>query len=147
MIDLNTLTEEELFNLRDQVNNRIDEIRKTERIEEAERLKEKYEGKCFIDFETGTLIRIDEVLDKYSAKVWKFAMSVKENDTFSAMLVVCDPHMTGLFQPKLNMAGKVIENSYLSKCEEISWEDAKKLVYKNFNRIRKEFLGLDDTTR
>lgn len=144
MIDLNTLTEEELFDLRDQVNNRIDEIRKTERNEEALRLKEKYEGKCFFDPETETLIRVDEVLDKYSARVWKFAMTFNKDDTFSAMLVVCDPHMTGLFQPKLSMAGKIMENSYLSRCEEISWEDAKKLVYKNFNHIRKEFMGLDD---
>ena len=144
MIDLTTLTEEELFNLRDRVIDRIDEIRKTGRNEEVQRLRDKYEGKCFVDPETEAIIRVDKITSKYSARVWKFAISFNEDDSFSAMMFYCDPHMTGLFLPQLDMNGKIVSASYLSRCDEISWEDAKKLIYKNFNQIRKEFLGLDD---
>lgn len=144
-LDLTTFTEEELFQLRDLVNERIDDIRQNERNEEVIRLKEKYEGKCFLNAD-GDIIRIDEVVDKYRARIWRCRITESEEDDDMIMVVECGV-MRGLFQPKLSMSGKITENSYISRCTEISWEDTKKQVYKNFNRIRKEFLGLDDTTR
>lgn len=145
MIDLTTFTEEELFQLRDLVNKRIDDIRQTERNEEVNRLRERYEGKCFLSVD-GDIIRIDEIIDKYWARIWRCRIIEAEDDDDMTMLVEYR-EINGLFQPKLAMSGKILENSYISRCTEISWEDAKKQVYKNFNRIRKEFLGLDDTAR
>ena len=142
-LDLTELTEEELFLLRDQVNNRIDEIRKEERNEEAQRLREKYEGKCFVTPEGG-ILRIDRVIDKYWARVWLY--NIEESDDDFTMTIT-NKDVNGVFQPRLNMNGKIIENSFVSKCDEITWEDAKKHIYKLFNRVRKEFLGLDDSTR
>ena len=143
-LDLTELTEEELFQLRDQVNNRIDDIRKKERNEEADRLRERYEGKCFRTPE-GNILRIDEVIDKYWAQVWLYSITESEDDEFT--MTIARKNINGMFQPKLNMSGKIMQNSYISSCEEISWEDAKKQVYKLFNRVRKEFLGSDDSTR
>ena len=144
-LDLTTFTEEELFQLRDLVNKRIDDIRQTERNEEVNRLRERYEGKCFLSVD-GDIIRIDEIIDKYYARIWRCRIIESEDDDDMTMLVEYK-EVNGLFQPKLTMSGKILENSYISRCTEISWEDTKKQVYKNFNRIRKEFLGLDDTTR
>ena len=134
-LNLQGLTEEELVNLRTQINDRISAMRKMDREEETSLFRSRYEGKYFLHAD-GTIYHILEIIDKYVALVWIFEVE-KEDDFFNVS--ISKENLRGLFTPKNTMMGHQMEPSVISLCEEISIEEAKNIILPYFNQIRLEF--------
>ena len=94
-LNLQGLTEEELVNLRTQINEEISKMRKLDHEEETSLFRSRYEGKYFLHA-NGTVYHILKVVDKYTALVWVCEVSEKEFFNLSiTKQIVCE-----LFTPK-----------------------------------------------
>lgn len=135
-LDLTNYTEEELVELRRQINDRISEFRKLERSEEEAILANKYEGKYFLHEPTGDVYYVKEVLNKYWVDGLIFHL--EHEDDMVTEISFIHKQLNGLFQPKMTLT--TYEPSIIGQCTELTVDEVKKIIRPYLKIIQKEFL-------